>query len=90
MLEIVPAMMPQDEQVGQWPAPPQPASEAGPGIPDRCRAARIDDVAQFANCLVETITDCPHRFAFSAFRYCVHPQREVIIARTLAAEGSPT
>lgn len=80
-------MMPQDEQVGQGPAPPQPASQEGSAIPDRCRAARIDDVTEFANCLVETVTHCPHGFAFNSYRYCVHPRREVIIARTLAAEG---
>lgn len=81
--------MPADEQFDQGPAPPQPSSQAGPVILDRCRAARVGDVTDFAECLVKTSPSCPHRLAFNAFRYCVHPQREKIIARTLAAEPPP-
>jgi hypothetical protein len=81
--------MPADQHFDQGPALPEPASQAGPAILDRCRAARIDDVTDFAACLVETGTACTHRLAFNAFRYCVHPQREAIIARTLAAEPPP-
>jgi hypothetical protein len=76
-------------QSDQDPALPQPASQAAPQIPDDCRAERIGDVADFASCLVETPAPCPHRFSFSDFRYCVHTQREVIIASTLAAELPP-
>jgi hypothetical protein len=38
---------------------------------------------------VKTDASCPHRFTFNAYRYCVHPEREAIIARTLAEEGPP-
>jgi len=75
--------MPADEQFDQVPALPQPASQAGTAILDPCRAARIDDVTDFAECLVNTSASCPHRMVFSAFRYCVHPRRDEIIARTL-------
>jgi hypothetical protein len=78
-----------DEQFDQGAAPAQPASQAGAAILDRCRAARIDDVTEFAACLVETGVVCTHRLAFNTFRYCVHPLREAIIARTLAAEPPP-
>jgi len=54
-------------------------------LPD-CRATRIGDVTAFANCLVEPSAPCPHGFVSGSFHYCVHPQREAIIARTLAAE----
>ncbi|MGO8929180.1 MAG: hypothetical protein ACLQU3_20125 [Limisphaerales bacterium] len=77
------------EQSDQEPTSPQPASQAGPVVRNHCRAARIDEVTEFAECLVKTDASCPHRFAFSAFRYCVHPQREVIVARTLAQEAPP-
>ena len=79
--------MPADEQFDQGPAPPQPASQAGPAIPDGCRAARISDVIQFAECLVKASESCAHYFAFNTFRYFVHPRREEIIARTLATEA---
>ena len=77
------------EQSHQGPGQPQPASQPGPAILDDCRAARIADVTDFAECLVKTRPSCPNRLTFSAFRYCVHPQREAIIARTLAAELPP-
>ena len=78
-----------DEQSDHGPALPHPAPQAGPEIFDDCHAARIADITDFAECLVETHPDCPHRLAFRAFRYCVNPQREAIIARTLAAELPP-
>jgi hypothetical protein len=78
--------MPADEQFGQQPAPRQPASQAGPAIRNDCRAARIGEVIEFAECQVKTGASCPHRLTFSVHRYCVHPQREAIIARTLADE----
>jgi hypothetical protein len=78
-----------DEQFDQGPALPQPASQAGVAIPPHCRAARIGDATDFANCLVETREPCPHGFVSGSFHYCVHPQREAIIARTLAAESPP-
>jgi len=81
--------MPQGEQSDQGPALPQPASQAGLAIADDCRAARIGEVIDFAECQVKTDASCPHRFAFNSFRYCVHPDREAIIARTLAAERPP-
>jgi hypothetical protein len=81
--------MPADEQFDQGPALPQPASQAGPAITDVCRAARIGDATDFAQCLGNTADSCPHGFVVSSFYYCVHPQREAIIARTLAAERSP-
>jgi hypothetical protein len=77
------------DQFDQDPALPQPASKAGPAILPDCRAKRIADVTDFANCLVKTGESCPHRFAFNDFRYCVHPQRKTIIARTLAAGLPP-
>jgi hypothetical protein len=79
----------EDQQLDPGPALPQPAPQAGPAILNDCRAARIGEVTDFAECQVKTDASCPHRFAFNAFRYCVHPQREAIIARTLAAEGPP-
>jgi hypothetical protein len=63
----------------------QSASQAGPEILDDCRAARIEEVTHFAQCLVKTRPSCRHRLTFSTFRYCIHPQREAIIARTLAS-----
>ena len=79
--------MPQDEQSDQRPALPQHPSQAGPPIPDRCRAARIGEVTHFAQCLVKGRVPCPHRFSFGIHHYCEHPDREAIIARTLATEG---
>ena len=79
----------QDEQFDKGRAPPQPGSETGSAICDDCRAARIGEVTEFAECLVKTDASCPHRFAFNAYRYCGHPKREAIIARTLAQEGPP-
>jgi hypothetical protein len=75
------------EQSHQGPGLPDPASHPGPAILDDCRAARIADVTDFAECLVNTRPSCPNRLTFSTFRYCVHPQREAIIARTLATES---
>jgi len=80
--------MPQSEQFDEGPALPRPASETGPVIRKDCRAARIGEVTEFAECLVKTDASCPHRLTFIGYRYCVHPQREAIIARTLALEGS--
>jgi hypothetical protein len=77
------------EQADRDPALPPPASEAGPAILDDCRAARIGDATDFANCLVTTDEPCPHRLAFNDYRYCVHPHREAIVARTLPAELPP-
>jgi len=74
------------QQVGQESPLLQPASEAGAVIRQDCRAARIGDVTQFAECQAKTDASCPHRFAFRSYLYCVHPQREAIIARTLARE----
>ena len=81
--------MPDDEKFQQGPAPPERASEAGWVIRDDCRAGRIGEVTQFAECQVRTGPSCPHRFAFNAYLYCVHPQREAIIARTLALKEPP-
>ena len=81
--------MTQGEQSDQGPALPRPASQAGPEILNDCRAARIEDVTAFANCLVEAAESCPHGFVSGTFYYCVHPQRETIIARTLAAHLPP-
>jgi hypothetical protein len=50
---------------------------------------RIDEVADFANCLVKPAEPCPHGFVSGSFHYCMHPDREAIIARTLAAEPPP-
>jgi hypothetical protein len=81
--------MPQGEQFDHEPALPQPASQSGSLTRDECRAARIDDVTAFAECLEKTETPCPHRMTFNAYLYCLHPQREVIIARTSAEDGHP-
>ena len=75
--------------IDQGPVLPQTASQAGPVIHHDCRAARIGEVTHFAECLVKTGVSCPHLFAFNTFYYCVHPQREAIIARTLAREAPP-
>ena len=80
------SLMPDGDQFDQGPQLPQPASQAGPGILDNCRAARIADVTDFAQCLVETRPSCPHGFVSGSFHYCVHPHREAIIARTLATD----
>ena len=76
-----------DEKLDQGSAPPQPASQAGPAILARCRAARIGDVTEFAQCLVQAQDSCPHGFSSGSYNYCIHPRCEEIIARTLAAEG---
>lgn len=76
-----------DEKSDQGRTLPQPASQAGPVILDRCRAARIGDITDFAECLVKARGSCQHGFSFGNRNYCEHPQREVIIARTLAAQG---
>ena len=81
--------MSEDEPFDQEPAQPQPAPQAAPAIPDHCRAARIGEATEFAQFLVEPRPSCDHHFSFGDFHYCVHPQREAIIARTLAAEGRP-
>ncbi len=80
------AAMSEDQQLGQGPPLPQPASEAGAVIRHDCRAARIGEVTEFAECQAKSDASCPHRFAFNAYLYCIHPQREAIIARTLARE----
>jgi len=81
--------MPQSNQSDHEPGLPQPAFRAGSLIRDECRAARIGEVTQFAQCLVETNASCPHRLTFSAYLYCLHPEREAIIARTLTQDGPP-
>lgn len=86
MCGIIALVMPADEQFDQGPALPEPASQAGPAILDRCRAARIGDVTDFAQCVIGALGSCPHGFSAGNYNYCVHPQREAIIARTLAAE----
>ena len=68
---------------------PQPAAQAGSVVRSRCRAARIGDIADFAECLVISDDSCQHRLVFNTYRYCVHPQREVIIAQTLAGGLPP-
>ncbi len=65
------------------PQPPQPPSHQAPAILDDCRAVRISDVTDFAQCLVTTRPTCDNRLTCGTFRYCVHPRREEIIARTL-------
>lgn len=82
-IRIIIPQMPEDGQFGQGSALPRPASHAGPAIRDRCRAARIGEVTEFAQCLVEARGSCEHGFSFGNNNYCAHPQREVIIARTL-------
>ncbi|MGO8925672.1 MAG: hypothetical protein ACLQU3_02075 [Limisphaerales bacterium] len=77
------------EQSDQTPTFPQPASPTRLVIRNDCRAARIGEVTEFAECLVKTVAACPHRFTFDSFLYCVHPEREAIIARTLAQQGTP-
>jgi hypothetical protein len=81
--------MAQNEQFDGVPALLQSARAAEPPICDDCRAARIEEVTQFAECLVTASKACPHRMTFSSYLYCLHPQRKVIIARTLADEGPP-
>jgi hypothetical protein len=81
-------VMTADEQINERSALPQPACQAESAILSDCRAARIGEVTAFAQCLVEGDASCPHRFVISAFYYCVHPQREAIIGRTVAADGS--
>jgi hypothetical protein len=81
--------MPQKEQMGDESGFAQPPSEGGPLIRHECRAARIDDVTEFAECLGKAVQSCPHRLTFSHYLYCLHPQREAIIARTMAREQSP-
>jgi hypothetical protein len=83
------SQMSEDEQFRQGSALPRRASHAGPAIRDRCRAARIGDVPDFAECLVKARGPCKHGFSFGNRNYCAHPQRELIIARTLTAEGPP-
>jgi hypothetical protein len=78
--------MSQSAQFDEGPAPSQPVSQAGSPIRDDCRAAPIGEVTAFAECLTKTGAACPHRMAFNAWLYCLHPQRELIIARTLARE----
>ena len=78
--------MSEDEPFGQEPAQAQPAPQATPAFPDRCRATRIGEVTEFAQCLVQPWPLCEHGFSFGSTYYCEHPQREAIIARTLAAD----
>ena len=68
---------------------PQPAAQAGPVARSRCRAARIGDIADFAECLVISDDSCQHRLVFNTYRYCVHPQREIIMLRTLTGGLPP-
>ena len=85
-LAIVARLMPQDQQFDHDPVLPQPASQAGSPIRDECRAARIAEATAFVQCLGKTEPLCPNRMTFNAYLYCLHPQREVIIARTLAED----
>ena len=87
--EYITLIMSHDEQADEGPEMGLPASQAGPAILPTCRVARIDDITHFANCLVEAAESCPNGFVSGSFHYCVHPQRETIIARTLAAEPRP-
>ncbi|MCX6927839.1 MAG: hypothetical protein NT154_32215 [Verrucomicrobia bacterium] len=75
-------VMSADEQFDQVPALPEAASQVGSAIADNCRAARIEEVTDFAQCQGNVDESCPHRFVVGTFYYCVHPQREAIIART--------
>ncbi len=81
------------KQHGDYPEPKnaaaRSASQLGPILPGECRAARIGDATEFAECLVKTNRPCHHRFSFNDYHYCVSPERETIIARTLAAAAEP-
>jgi hypothetical protein len=53
-----------------------------------CRAGRIGLIKEFAECWVNPERQCPYAMAFGKGRFCLHPQRELIIARTEAAGKS--
>ena len=81
--------MPQSDRLDEGPAPSPSAFQAGSPLRDDCRAARIDEITEFAECLGKADQSCPHRMTFSTYLYCLHPQREAIIARTLARQKPP-
>jgi len=61
------------------------ASESAPKLPDAaiCRALRADGPGMVA-CLADRPRDCKHASFFNDAAYCLHPDREAIIARTQA------
>jgi hypothetical protein len=79
--------MSEEQPFNEEPAQRQLACVESPAIPDGCRAARIGLITEFAQCLAEPRPSCACHFVFGACDYCEHPQREAIIARTVAAEG---
>ncbi len=83
------AVMPAGDQFNQEPGSPQPAFGQELAILDDCRAVRLGEITEFAECLVQTRPSCAHRLVFSRFHYCLHPRREEIIARTLSAGPAP-
>jgi hypothetical protein len=51
-------------------------------IPATCRARPVGGITEFAECLVAEQARCRHRVLFGNARFCWHPRREEIVART--------
>ena len=63
----------------------KPDSKPTKKLPDpaTCRAVRADGPG-LVSCLVTNPRDCPHVGFFDAQAFCLSPQREEIIIRTLS------
>ena len=57
--------------------------------PAKCRARLIHLGRDASWCLAEPSSRCPYAIPFGATFLCVHPDRELIAARTLAEGGPP-
>ncbi|HVM51509.1 MAG TPA: hypothetical protein VMU04_25985 [Candidatus Acidoferrum sp.] len=64
--------------------PPRPPQEAAADstVSDACRAKPVGNITEFAECLVKGHDDCRHGLRFGESRFCWHPRRQEIIART--------
>ena len=51
-------------------------------LPASCRARAVGDITDFSECLTEQPASCAHGIPFGESRFCQHPQRQEIVART--------
>ena len=64
-----------------------PSDHAGGPLPfpATCRARAVGSITDFAECLVEQPVSCVHGLLFGGARFCWHPRRQDIVARTAAS-----
>jgi hypothetical protein len=67
---------------------PEAETGAGAPVPAKCRAEEFGFKVRSAWCLVKSPKRCSFAVPFAGGFICCHPQRERIVARTLAEKQS--